>query len=101
MSKLRILKDYDKVPEDVITQIKLEYPYGFEKKLITFKNKEGKFVSALPFEMEDKYYLIRMTVNQAQDIIEEDDDYDDEGNLTEGAKERLEDELESIEDEEE
>lgn len=90
MNKPRIVKDYEKVNEEVIAQIKLEYPYGFEKKLIQFKNQHGKFVSALPFETDDYHYLIRMTRVEAQEIIEEDDDYDDDGNLTEDAKDRLE-----------
>ncbi len=93
MNKPRIVKDFEKLSDDVLAQIKLEYPFGFERKLITFKNKDGKFVSALPFEMEDYYYLIRMTANEAQQIINEDDDYDDEGNLTREAKERLEEEM--------
>jgi len=93
MSKPRVVKDYDKVPEDILAQIKLDYPYGFEKKLISFKNQEGKFVSALPYETEDRYYLIRMTKAEAQEIISDDDDYDDDGNLTDDAKDRLEEEL--------
>ncbi|MBT8233438.1 MAG: hypothetical protein HKO66_16115 [Saprospiraceae bacterium] len=98
MNKPRIVKDFEKLTDEVLAQIKLEYPYGFEKKLILFKNKEGKLVSALPFETETYYYLIRMTIKEAQQIIEEDDDYDDDGNLTVEAIEKLEDELEEAED---
>ena len=50
----------------------------------------------MPFETEDYYYLIRMTVSEAVQIVDEDDDYDEDGNLTEKAKERLEDEIEEI-----
>ena len=50
MNKPRIIKDFEKLSEEIVTQIKLEYLYGFDKKLVNFKNKEGKFVSALPFE---------------------------------------------------
>jgi len=96
MSKPRVVKDFDKISEEVLVQIKLEYPYGFEKKLVRFKNKEGKFVSALPFETEDMYYLIRMTVVQAQEIIDDDEDFNEDGNLKSGAKERLENELENF-----
>ena len=96
MNKPRVVKDYEKLSDEVLAQIKLEYPLGFEKKLVTFKNKEGKLVSALPFETEDYYYLIRMTVKEAVQIVDEDDDYDEDGNLTEKAKERLEDEIEEI-----
>ncbi|WP_224999644.1 hypothetical protein [Cesiribacter sp. SM1] len=80
-NKKRIIKDYDNLPEDIISRVKMEYPYGFANNLVTFTNKEGKRVSALPFETEDIYYLIRMTVQEARQIISDDDDYDDEGNL--------------------
>lgn len=92
-TKPRIVKDYDKLDTAVQEMIKLNYPFGFEDHIITFNNAEGKRVSALPFETEDKYYLIRMTVEQAVEIIEEDDDYDDEGNLTDDAKEEYEDRI--------
>ena len=93
MNKPRIVKDFEKLSEEVLAQIKLEYPFGFEKKLIQLKNQEGKYVSALPFETDKVYYLVRMTSAEAQQIIEEDDDYDDEGNLTAEARDKLEDEV--------
>ena len=99
MSKPKVVKDFDKLNEDVLAQIKLEFPFGFEKKLVMFKNGSGKLVSALPFETEDRHYLIRMTRVQAQEIVNEDEDYDDDGNLTENAKQRLEDEIEINEEE--
>ena len=68
-----------------------------EDNLIQFTNAEGKYVSALPFETEDKYYLVRMTVDQAQEIIEEDDDYNDDGNLTDEAREEYEDKFDEEE----
>ena len=101
MSKPKIVKDYSKLTDEIIDLIKLEYPFGFEKKLILFKNMEGKLVSALPFETEDKYYLIRMTITQAQQIVEEEEDYNDEGNLSEEAKMRLIEAFKEKEDEEE
>lgn len=93
MSKPRVIKDYDRVDESVKQQIKLSYPDGFEDHLIKFVNKEGLNVSALPFETEDRYYLIRMTVSQAQAIIEDDDDYDDDGMLRDEVREEYEDNL--------
>ncbi|PWH86493.1 hypothetical protein [Brumimicrobium oceani] len=91
-SKPRVVKDYAKLDKQVKQQIKLNYPEGFEGHLIKFKNKDGNTVSALPFETSDYYYLIRMTVSQAQEIIEDDDDYDDEGFLKEEVKEEYEEE---------
>ncbi|WP_017730416.1 hypothetical protein [Nafulsella turpanensis] len=81
MSKKRIVKDYENLPEEIVSRVKMEYPQGFAEHLVSFTNKEGKKVSALPFETEDIYYLIRMTMKEARQIISEDEDYDDEGNL--------------------
>jgi hypothetical protein len=93
MNKPRVVKDYDKLDESVQQQIKLHYPKGFEDNLVKFQNKEGHTVSALPFETEEKYYLIRMTILEAQEIIEDDEDYDDDGFLREDAKEEYEENL--------
>jgi hypothetical protein len=98
MSKPRIVKDYDKIEDAVKQQIKLTYPEGFEDHLVKFTNKEGNTVSALPFDTEEKYYLVRMTVSQAQAIIEDDDDYDDDGVLTDEAREEYENLEEDFDD---
>ena len=89
-SKPRVIKDFEKLEKAIQEQIKLEYPDGFEDNLIRFTNKEGKLVSALPFEAEDKYYLVRMTIAEAQQIIEDDDDYDDDGTLKPSIREEYE-----------
>ena len=97
MSKPRVIKDYDKLDESLLSQIKLHYPRGFEKYLVLFKNAKKKFISALPFETSDRHYLIRMTAVEAQEIVEEDDDYDDDGHLKAEAIEELQEEV-SIEE---
>ncbi|MFC2096162.1 hypothetical protein ACFLQ3_00620 [Bacteroidota bacterium] len=81
MVKKRIVINYEKLAEDIINTIKLEYPNGFEENLITFTNAQGAFVSALPFETEEIYYLIRMTEGEARQIIKDDDDFGDDGKL--------------------
>jgi hypothetical protein len=80
-SKPRIVKDYEKLPEDILNRVKLQYPNGFVSHLVSYTNKEGKKVSALPFETDEVYYLIRMTAMEARQIIEDDDDYDEDGVL--------------------
>lgn len=95
--KPRVIKDFDKLDQDIQEQIKLEYPYGFEDNLVSFNNREGHKVSALPFETEEKYYLVRMTVAEAQQIIEDDEDYDDSGSLKEGIKEEYQEKHEEDE----
>ena len=89
-SKPRGIKDYDKLDPEIQEKIKLEYPNGYSENLIYFNNKDGKRVSALPFETEDRYYLVRMTVYEAEKIIEDDDDYDSTGSLKDSVKESYE-----------
>ena len=81
MAKKRVVIDYDKLPEETINRIKMEYPDGYEDNLITFTNAEGRYISALPFETEEIYYLIRMTAGEARQIVKDDDDFDSEGKL--------------------
>lgn len=90
-SKPRVIQDFEKLGKDIQEQIKLTYPNGFSQHLIQFTNKEGKLVSALPFETDEKYYLVRMTSEEAKDIIFADEDYDDDGVLKESVKEEFAD----------
>ena len=101
ISKPRVIKDFEKLDVNIQEQIKLAYPLGFEDHLISFNNRDGKRVSALPFEAEDKYYLVRMTVAEAQQIIVEDDDYDEAGQLREEVKEEYTEKNEDAEEFEE
>ncbi|MDD3741564.1 MAG: hypothetical protein PHH30_10005 [Bacteroidales bacterium] len=90
-NKPRVIQDFEKLSKEIQEQIKLTYPSGFSQHLIQFSNKEGKLVSALPFETDEKYYLVRMTSQEAKDIIFADEDYDDEGVLKESVKEEFAD----------
>lgn len=90
-NKPRVIKDFDKLTPEIQEQIKLSYPYGFADNLIRFTNKDGQYVSALPFETDEKYYLVRMTISQAEEIISDDDDFDDDGVLKAEVKEEYSD----------
>ncbi|RMF32452.1 MAG: hypothetical protein D6765_00330 [Bacteroidetes bacterium] len=94
--KPRIVKDYEKLPPEIQEQLKLAYPFGFSKHLISYKNKEGKNVSALPFETDEVYYLVRMTQNEARQIIADDEDFDEFGNLKESIREEYEDKYKDL-----
>ncbi|NJN78561.1 MAG: hypothetical protein HC803_09755 [Saprospiraceae bacterium] len=100
MNKPRVVKDYDKLSDDIVEQIKLNYPRGFQRNLITFKNAQGRYISALPFDTEDTYYLIRMTKAEAVEIIENDDDYDDDGLLKKDVREDYEEKYDDSDGEE-
>lgn len=97
MSKLRVIQDYVKLPEELQEQIKLVFPEGFSNHLIEFRNRHGELVSALPFETDEKIYMIRMSVKMAERIISEDSDYDDDGQLKEHIKEKYQDEYSDLE----
>ena len=99
MNKPRVIKSYEKLDQSVIDQVKLAFPNGFEKELIQFKGIKGEFISALPFETDEYLYMIKMTRSEAQAIVEEDDDFDDEGLLTEDAQDRISDNLDDVDDE--
>ena len=86
MNKPRVIKDFDKLETSIQEQIKLNYPLGFSKHLITFKNAKGEFVSALLYETNETYYLVRMTQKKAKEIILNDEDYDDDGILKDEVK---------------
>ena len=90
--KLKVVVDYEKLSDELVEQIKLVYPSGFSQHLISFTNGKGEKVSALRFETFEKIYLIRMSGKMAEKIVEEDPDYDDDGNLKEDIREKYEDE---------
>jgi len=93
MSKPKVVKDYNKLKRETLSKIKLNHPFGFASKLITFKDAKGKIVSALPFETEDRYYLIRMTEFEAKKIMQDDDDFTEDGKLKEEVKKKLQGQL--------
>ena len=90
--KLKVVVDYEKLNDELVEQIKLVYPSGFRQHLISFTNGKGEKISALRFETFEKIYLIRMSCKMAEKIVEEDSDYDDDGNLKEHIREKYEDE---------
>jgi DNA-directed RNA polymerase subunit delta len=83
LAKKRVVKDYDALSEDITRLVKQKYPSGYSESLVTYSDKDGKKVSALPFETDDTYYLIRMTILEAKRIVKDDEDFDDEGQLKE------------------
>nr|WP_321354910.1 hypothetical protein [uncultured Draconibacterium sp.] len=90
-NKPKVIKDYSKLDKDLQEQIKLIYADGFAENLIHFFDKTGQKITVLPFETEDKYYMLRMTEGEAVALVDEDDDYDDDGFLKDEVKQDYED----------
>jgi hypothetical protein len=84
LTKKRLVKSYEALSEDIIREVKLKYPSGYEQHLVKYTDKEGKLVSALPFETEEAYYLIRMTVLEAKRFDSAEDEEDDSSALRAG-----------------
>lgn len=78
MAKKRVIKDFNALTEEIVQLVKLKYPTGYADHLVSYLDREGKKVSALPFETADTYYLIRMTIQEAKKLIKDDEDFDDE-----------------------
>jgi DNA-directed RNA polymerase subunit delta len=70
----KLLKDYDKLPKEVITAIKAEYPNGFSHKLIAYTTPKGEKVMALPFDTPEFSYLVRVTVMDTRAMVKVDDE---------------------------
>lgn len=84
MMKPKLIKDFTKLDIELQRQVLELYPDGYESSLVTFTKKDGKYGHALPFETEDKYYLLRMP-EETIDIMglddDDDDDDDDDGDF--------------------
>lgn len=78
MAKKRVVKDYQALTEEIVRAIREKYPTGYADHLVSYSDKDGKKVSALPFETEDTYYLIRMSVQEAKRLVKDDEEFDDE-----------------------
>jgi hypothetical protein len=90
-NKPKVIKNYNKLEKELQQQIKLAYDEGFADYLIHFFDKNGLKITVLPFETEDKYYMIRMTEHEAVAIVEDDDDFNDDGFLKDAVKQKYED----------
>ena len=93
VSKPKVIKAYNALDQTIQKQLKLKHPYGFDKYLISFTDSKGKIVSALPYETDDRCYLIKMTSAMAANIVMNDSDYDVNGHLTTAAKEDIIDQM--------
>lgn len=80
MNKPKVIKDFSKLPEELQEEILDKYPNGYEENLILFTDRDGKYAHALPYETEDKYYLLRMPAlrSKKEDDDEEIDENEDE-----------------------
>ncbi len=77
VSRPKLVKDWDKMPKEIVAAIKAEYPNGFSHKLINYTTPKGEKVLALPYDTDDIAYLVRVTVMESKNVFKDDDDDDD------------------------
>ncbi|MCD8538419.1 MAG: hypothetical protein LRY55_00635, partial [Leadbetterella sp.] len=90
MNKPKVIKDFLKLDEEIQEQILEQYPNGYEDSLILFTDRDGKYAQALPYETEDKFYLLRMPQMKAKKNVldaegasaEEEEEEDGQGGYT-------------------
>lgn len=81
-SKPRVIKDFDKLDKEIQEQVLQMYPNGFAEFLITYTDpKTGMERFALPYETEDRYYMIRMDEYIDTDSAADDDDFSKDDDL--------------------
>ena len=79
MIKKRVIVDYKNVPEEVLHKLADKYPHGYTKAIIKFTNAKKEVVSAVPIEVDDTAYLVKVStqLQKMVDDYEGDDDFDD------------------------
>lgn len=90
-NKPRVIKDFEKLDPAIQVMIRDAFPSGYGSSLISITNKDGMLISALPFETDDKYYLVKMPVREAK--VVEDDDFEEDVFVKETVKPDLDDEF--------
>ncbi|HNF48867.1 MAG TPA: hypothetical protein PLF48_05765, partial [Chitinophagales bacterium] len=77
--KRKVIVDYKNVPDEVLRALYEKYPHGYNKAIIRFMNAKKEMVSAVPIELEDVSYLVKVST-QLQKMV---DDYDEDEMFTE------------------
>ncbi len=70
--KPRVIKNYEKLDEKLREAIAERFPNGYASEIQTFDIGGGKFMTALPFETDEFYYMIKFPVTE--DIEDDQDD---------------------------
>lgn len=104
MIKKRVIVDYKNVPEEVLQALSEKYPHGYTKGVIKFTNAKNEVISAVPIEIDDIAYMVKVStqLQKMVDKIEADDDFDPLADVVlddigEGLKD-VEDELDEEDD---
>lgn len=59
-SKPKVIKEFDKLTDEMQEAVMEKYADGFTEHIVRFTDQHGKYINAVPFETEDRYYLVKM-----------------------------------------
>ncbi len=70
----RILIDYKKLENSLITRLLDSYPNGYgDEDIVAFKNHKGEFIEAVELRTEDALYLVKISQSLSHFIANFDD----------------------------
>ncbi len=96
MEKRKVVTEYSKLSEELLTVFEETYPTGIAGKTIRFPNSKGEIVTAVRLETEDTIYLVKVMAKPKEVLTDEQMD-----ELVKPKISEKDDELEEAEAEEE
>jgi hypothetical protein len=76
-AKRKVIVDYKNVPEEVLMLLHEKYPHGYNRGIIKFTNAKNEVVSAVPIELGNTSYLVKVST-QLQKMVDDIDIDDDD-----------------------
>jgi len=75
----RVIVDYKKLTENILNLLVEKYPDGYnDSDIIVFKNASGETVEAVEVKTDDTIYLVKVSVNLEQSMVDHmDEDEED------------------------
>lgn len=71
MEKRKVVTDYSKLSEELLTVFEEAYPTGIAGKTIRFPNSKGEIVTAVRLETEDTIYLVKVMAKPKEVLTDE------------------------------
>jgi hypothetical protein len=68
-NKPKVIKDFEKLTIEMQEAVENLYPDGYHDFLVKFADKDGKYIHAIPYETEDRYYLIKLPKLVAPKVV--------------------------------